>query len=92
MKTIMEIAQAAKAAAYQLATATTEQKNQALLNMAEGLEINFDDIMEANTLDMANAMSNKKPKEFLDRLMLTDVRIRQMAAGLRSLVDLPDPV
>lgn len=92
MKTIVEIGKAAKAASYKLATATTEQKNQALLNMAEELEKNFDDIMEANTLDMANAMANDKPKSFLDRLMLTEQRIDDMAAGLRALVDLPDPV
>ena len=92
MKTIIEIGKAAKAASYKLAAATTEQKNQALLNMAEELEKNFDDIMEANTLDMANAMANDKPKAFLDRLMLTEQRIDDMAAGLRALVDLPDPV
>ena len=92
MKTIMEIGKAAKMAAYKLATATTEQKNQALLNMAEELEVNYDDIMEANTLDMANAMGNNKPQAFLDRLMLTEERIKGMAAGLRALVDLPDPI
>lgn len=92
MKTIIEIGRAAKAASYKLAVATTEQKNQALLNMAEELEKNFDDIMEANTQDMANAMANDKPKPFLDRLMLTEKRISDMAAGLRALVDLPDPV
>lgn len=92
MKTINEIGKAAKAASYKLAAATTEQKNQALLNMAEELEVNFDFIMEANTLDMANAMGNNKPQAFLDRLMLTEERIKGMAAGLRALVELPDPI
>ena len=92
MKTINEIGKAARAASYKLAAATTEQKNRALLNMAEQLETYFDDIMEANTLDMANAMANNKPKAFLDRLMLTEERISDMAAGLRALVDLPDPI
>lgn len=92
MKTILEIGQAAREAAYQLAAAPTEQKNRALLNMAEQLEKNYDDIMEANTLDMANAMAKDKPKAFLDRLMLTENRIQGMAKGLRDLVELPDPV
>ncbi|MGI5825058.1 MAG: glutamate-5-semialdehyde dehydrogenase [Bacillota bacterium] len=92
MKTITDIGKAAKKAAYKLAVATTEQKNQALLNMAEQLEKNYDDIMEANTLDMANAMAKDKPKAFLDRLMLTEARIKGMAKGLRDLVELPDPI
>ena len=92
MKTITEIGQAAKSASYKLAVATTEQKNKALLNMADLLEKYYDDIMEANTLDMANAMAKDKPKAFLDRLMLTEARIKGMAKGLRDLVELPDPI
>lgn len=92
MKTINEIGLAAQQASYKLAMATTKQKNQALLNMAEALEKYYDDIMEANTLDMANAMAKDKPKAFLDRLMLTENRIKGMAKGLRDLVELPDPI
>lgn len=72
-------------------TATTEQKNQALAAMAEQLEMQVDSILAANSLDMVAARGHISPV-MQDRLLLTKERIGDMAAGIRALIDLPDPV
>ena len=82
---------AAKAAKIQVSTLTTEQKNQALLAMADALEANEAAILEANALDMEKAKGTVSTV-MLDRLLLTPQRIRGMAEGIREVVKLPDPV
>ncbi len=71
--------------------ATTEQKNKALSAMADQLEAETLQILEANKADMDNAQ-NQIATVMLDRLLLTEERITEMAAGIRALIDLPDPV
>ena len=82
----------AKDASYQLAIMTTEQKNKALLEMADALEQATSDIIAANAEDMRVAKENGKPQSFLDRLLLNENRIKDMADGLRAVAELPDPV
>ena len=82
----------AKDASYQLAIMTTEQKNKALLEMADALEQATSDIIAANAEDMRVAEENGKPQSFLDRLLLNENRIKDMADGLRAVAELPDPV
>ena len=89
--TTLEILQKAKKSAPSLAQATTEQKNNALLAMADALETQAEDILKANAVDMEKAQG-KLSQSMLDRLALTQDRIRGMAAGIRQVVDLPDPV
>lgn len=72
--------------------ASTEQKNQALEAMAHQLEIQQDLILAANALDMKAAKQSSISTVMLDRLLLTPERVQDMAAGIRSLIDLPDPV
>lgn len=72
--------------------ATTEQKNQALSEMALALEEQLDTILEANQLDMADAQNSSISEVMLDRLLLTPERIEGMATGIRALISLPDPV
>ena len=82
---------AAKAAKIQISTLTTEQKNEALLAMADALESNEAAILEANALDMGKAKGTVSTV-MLDRLLLTPARIKGMADGIREVVKLPDPV
>ncbi|MGF7186183.1 glutamate-5-semialdehyde dehydrogenase [Desulfitispora alkaliphila] len=82
----------AKAAAHKMATTSTEIKNQALMNMADRLENMSDQIIEANKLDIAAGEEKGLSRYLLDRLLLTPERIKDMAVGLRELVQLEDPV
>ncbi len=85
-------ARAAKEAAGVLALAPTRAKNDALHQMARGLEEKVATILDANQADLERARSAGLTRAFLDRLTLTDARIEGMAAGLRQVAALPDPV
>ncbi|MFM0856288.1 glutamate-5-semialdehyde dehydrogenase [Streptococcus suis] len=71
--------------------ATTEQKNQALSAMADQLVAQNEEILAGNAIDMENAQG-KISQVMQDRLLLTAERIEAMADGIRTLIDLPDPV
>ena len=89
--TTLEILKKAKACAPSLAQTGTEQKNKALLAMADALEAQTEEILKANAVDMEKAQG-KLSQSMLDRLALNPDRIRGMAEGIRQVVDLPDPV
>jgi glutamate-5-semialdehyde dehydrogenase len=89
---VLEICAAAKAAAPSLARASTATKNAALEAMAAALEAEQDSIVEANTLDLTAARAGGVSAALQDRLLLTDSRLAAMAAALREIVRLPDPV
>ena len=88
MKTMLT---AAKAARKQINGLTTDQKNAALNAMADALIANQEAILYANAEDLAAAKGNV-PDVMLDRLLLTPARIEGMAAGIRDVAKLPDPV
>ena len=81
----------AKSAAPALASATTEQKNRALLEMAAQLLLQKEEILKANALDLERAKDTITPV-MLDRLRLSESRIEAMAEGIRQVAALPDPV
>src|SRR5574337_1251892 len=85
-------ARAAKEASRALALCTTKTKNEALSQMARGLEEKAAMILEANRADLDHARSRGYPRAFLDRLTLSEGRIEEMASGLRQVAALPDPV
>jgi glutamate-5-semialdehyde dehydrogenase len=85
-------ARAAREAARALALCSTRTKNDALHQMARGLEEKTAAILDANRGDLGRARASGVTRAFLDRLTLTDVRIETMAAGLREIAALPDPV
>jgi glutamate-5-semialdehyde dehydrogenase len=85
-------ARAAREAARQLALCSTRTKNEALLQMARGLEEKTATILDANRADLERTRATGANRAFLDRLTLTDGRIEAMAAGLREIAALPDPV
>ncbi len=84
--------QKAKEASYVLMNATTTEKNNALLKMAEILLKNSEEILEANKKDLEKAIAKGTPKAMLDRLALDESRINGMADGLKDVVSLPDPI
>lgn len=89
--TTQQILQAAKSAAPSLLTLTTDQKNAALLSMADALERNVSSILSENEKDM-KAAEGSISTVMLDRLRLTPERVKGMADGIREVVSLPDPV
>ena len=89
--TTLEIMKRAKAAAPELAVASTAQKNRALECMAESLLAHTPDILAANAQDVEAARGHIR-EVMLDRLALTQARVEAMAEGLRQVAALPDPV
>jgi glutamate-5-semialdehyde dehydrogenase len=85
-------ARAAKEAARTLALAPTKTKNEALFQMARGLEEKAGMVLDANRADLDRARSTAPNRAFLDRLTLTDNRLEEMASALRQVAALPDPV
>ena len=88
MKTMLE---AAKAAKFQIARLTSEEKNAALHAMADALLAQEASILAANQLDL-EAAKGTVSDVMLDRLLLTSARIAGMAEGIRQVAALPDPV
>ena len=89
---LLEICQQAKGVKQQIAALPASQKNDALLAVADKLEKSRERLTAANAIDMENGRKNQMPEGLLDRLLLTDNRIAQMAEGLRQVVGLEDPI
>lgn len=85
-------AELAGQAAAAMAKMSTEQKNQALLAAADALLEKSEEILRANEEDLERGRANGTSESLLDRLKLTEERIRGIAEGLRQIVELPDPV
>ncbi len=83
---------AAKLASFQLATASTAQKNQALAIIANELEANMGAILAANAKDIALGQEAGLSEALLDRLLLTESRLQAIAHDVRNVIRLPDPV
>lgn len=82
---------AARAAKPSVSALTTEQKNNALLKMADALVANTQKILDANATDVERSRGVISDV-MIDRLMLTADRIKAMANGIRDVAKLPDPV
>ena len=91
MKTTSEIIKNARQAAPVLAASDTDTRNKALLAMADRLEEATGDVLKANAEDV-EASREKYGAVMIDRLMLSEERIKGMADGIRDVVALPDPV
>lgn len=83
---------AAKSAAGDLATVSSEVKNNALLYMSEALDSRRNEILQSNKVDLDKAKDKAIGDALIDRLELTDERIDGMISGLRIVASLPDPV
>lgn len=89
--TTLDILKQAKAAKSELAKLGSEDKNNALLAMADALRENCAAILEENKKDV-EAARGKITDVMIDRLSLDEDRIKGMADGIRDVVKLPDPV
>jgi glutamate-5-semialdehyde dehydrogenase len=89
---VTDICRAAKRAARELATIDSATKNAALLAMAEALEARAPEILEANARDLDAGRESRLSSALMDRLALDPGRVAAMAAGVRDIVALQDPV
>jgi len=89
---VLASASRAQAAAAELSLLTSAAKDAALLAMADALLDRRDQVLAANELDVQAALASGTPDSLVDRLRLNTSRVDAMAAGLRDLVALPDPV
>ena len=83
---------AAKSAAGDLATVSSEVKNNALIYMSEALDSRRNEILQSNKVDLDKAKDKAIGDALIDRLELTDERINGMISGLKIVASLPDPV
>ncbi|MFQ5949281.1 MAG: glutamate-5-semialdehyde dehydrogenase, partial [Nitrospiria bacterium] len=81
-----------KEAAKVLANAPSDLKNRALLAMAERLEVQSPFLLDENRKDLAAGKEKGLAAPLLNRLTLNEKRIKEMAAGVRDVAALPDPV
>lgn len=89
---ILELGRRARAASRALAQLSSEQKNGALLSMANELVARSEEILAANADDLARARSGDLGGAMLERLSLNPARVEAMAGGIRAVAALPDPV
>ncbi|MGH3437157.1 MAG: glutamate-5-semialdehyde dehydrogenase [Sciscionella sp.] len=89
---VLAAARAAKAVAAELALATRERKDAALLAVADALREHAAAAIQANADDVAAGRASGMSEALLDRLALSESRIEAIADGLRKVADLPDPV
>lgn len=82
----------AKDASYELMNMSTEIKNNALKIISDNLEKHSTEIIEANKIDIKNSREKGISETMIDRLMLNEERIKGIAAGVRQIIDLEDPV
>lgn len=89
---LIKMGQAAKEAAFHLATASTAQKNRALEIIADELEANAPAILEANAKDIEKGREAGLTEALLDRLLLNEDRLTGIANDVRNVISLNDPV
>lgn len=92
MEQIEVLGKRAKEAVQELAVLDTYKKNRALNFVADALEFCEEEILESNEIDLENGRKNGMSKAMLDRLALTSERIKNMAEGIRQIVQLEDPI
>ncbi|OUR74699.1 gamma-glutamyl-phosphate reductase, partial [Marinomonas sp. 42_23_T18] len=89
---MIQVGQQARAASRELARASTQDKNAALIAMADALDLARPQLLAENAKDLENGKNNGLDDALLDRLALTDARIDGMLEGLRQVAGLLDPV
>ncbi|MEW9796761.1 glutamate-5-semialdehyde dehydrogenase [Alteromonas sp. CYL-A6] len=92
MSIITELSQQAKTAARTLAVLDESTKNAVLKDMADAIRANKEAIVEVNLKEVARAKENNLDEAMIDRLILNDARIEDMAAGIETIISLDDPV
>ncbi len=91
-KNLKDVARKTKEASYFLANISSFHKDQFLLQLADNLERDEEEIKEENRKDLERAKDMGMKPSLLDRLELSSSRIKAMASGLREVANFPDPV
>ena len=89
---MQDIGMRARAASRAIARASSEQKNQALLHIAQVVRQRATEIQKVNQVDVERAKANGQDAAFVDRLTMTAKTIETMALGLEQIVSLDDPI
>src|SRR5687767_5502319 len=92
MSEIADIGRRARVAAARLSTTSAATKNAALAAIADALVARSTEILDANATDVARAREDGINAAIVDRLTLTPARIEGIAAALRELIALKDPI
>ena len=91
-QSVRDVCVAAKEASHALARADRATKDGCLLDLAERLEARSAELIEANSADLDAGRESGLNEALIDRLTLTEARIAEMAAGVREIAALEDPV
>lgn len=89
---VLDVARRGRQAARIIRQLTREEKDTALLALADSLEANTARIVEANDGDVARAVAAGTAAGMIDRLTLNSARVRAIAEALREVAALPDPI
>ena len=89
---LVDMGRRARTASRHLATLTTDEKNAALMMIADEIEAQSETVLAQNALDVEAARAKGLSDALLDRLLLTHARVEKLAEGTRDVVSLPDPV
>ena len=92
MELLEQMGKKANIAKQEMIKLNTNEKNNALRAVAEALTESAAEIIEANSLDVENGRKNNMKASLIDRLVLTEERIRAMAEGVLNVASLEDPV
>ena len=92
MSAIIQQGKAAKSAAGLLRICSTKTKNEALVKIAEALDINKQVVLDANAIDIKKVGEDNLPESLIDRLKLTPKRIDDIVKSVYEVVALPDPI
>jgi glutamate-5-semialdehyde dehydrogenase len=87
-----DIGERARKASHAMTRASAEQKNQALLHIAQLIRQKASEIQKVNQMDVERAKSKGQDAAFIDRLTMTPKTIETMALGLEQIVSLEDPI
>ncbi|MCR4787853.1 MAG: glutamate-5-semialdehyde dehydrogenase [Lachnospiraceae bacterium] len=89
---LLDLCKRAKNIKYDIEKLTTEEKNEALVHAAKMLVERKDEILFSNNIDIDNGREKGMNEGLLDRLLLTDERIKGISEGLMQVASLPDPI
>lgn len=89
---IKEVAYLAKKASIKLAATSTELKNKALMEIARLLELRKEEIFKANREDLKRSEEENLAAPLIKRLKFDENKLSEVISGIKSLINLPDPV
>ena len=91
-KDLIKLASDTKIASRKLSVLTDSEKNSILTNINKNLLKNIDIILKSNSKDIKNAKASGKDYAFIDRLTLTNKKIKNMAFAIQNIIELENPV